>query len=364
MPLVFLDERRDIHRSDDNAAAVPVWTRATCRDGSTHTRAADATRISITRGAQMDQTALVDTIVKTPEYMSAVIAAVGAIVGAVLATIVTLLSVSMQNRHSRNQQRLQLEADSLERQRERRISLRRDVYLPVADSVVGMVGALGKLLGGDPSSAQGIIAGAQAFGAALTRIQMVGTPETVKHVAEYQRAFISTTALLQRLNHPLMLRKADIDIAQNTRQRYDDERTKCIELLKEYNLAGGGDPQRFRRIEQQAAYASERCAEAHSEWLRLMLAQEAARLELFREFGKQMNELAKLQAPVLAAIRSELEASDDSSALIEEETQKTAVVGMQTLTDTIPLVESSIERLRADVEADEQQRRNPPAAER
>jgi hypothetical protein len=302
----------------------------------------------------MDLTPMTDLLAKIP----------GSVWGAIGGALLTLIPVIVSNRHSRKLQAQQLAFESRERQRERRISLRRDVYLPAADAVVGMVGAMAKLLGGDPSSADQLISGSQAFGAALTRIQMVGTPETVRHVAEYQRAFLAAISLLQRLNHPMMLRKADIDAAHRSRQAYHDERMKCIELMKEYNLSGVRDPQRFHRIEQQAAFAGEQWAEEHSEWLRLMLAQETARLELIREFGKQMTELAKLQAPVLAAIRSELEAGDDESALIEEEARKTAIVGLQTLTDMVPLIESSMEGLRADVEADEQRRRKQPAQQR
>jgi hypothetical protein len=281
----------------------------------------------------------------------------GIIVGALL----TLIPVIVSNRHSRKQQAQQLQFESTERQRERRVNLRRDVYLPAADAIVGMTGAAAKLLGGDPSSADQIIAGSQAFGAALTRIQMVATPETVRRVGEYQRAFLKAISLLQRLNHPMMLRKADIDLAHSARQAYHKERMKFIELRREYHLSGVRDPQRLQGIEQQAAFIEQRHAEEHSECLRLMLAQETSRLEMFREFGKQMTELAKLQAPVLAAIRSELEAGDESalieSALIEGEARKTAVVGLQTLTDMVPLLENSIEGLRSDVEADEQRRR-------
>jgi hypothetical protein len=279
--------------------------------------------------------------------------------GVITGSVLTLIGVWMTNRHNLRQQRQEFEFERGERQRERQVSLRRDVYLPAADAITSMVSAMAKMLGGETSSAEQITAGAQAFGAALTRIQMVATPGTVRCVAEYQRAFLRAISVLQKLNHPMMLRKADIEIAHNTRQGYHDERMKCIELMKEYNLAGMRDPQRFQRIEQQAAYAGQRWAEAHSEWLLLMHAQETARLEMVREFGGQMTELAKLQAPVLAAIRGELEASD-ASALIAEETQKTTTVGLQSMADMIPFLESGIERLRADVQADVERRRNAP----
>lgn len=309
----------------------------------------------------MDLTPVADLLAEIP----------GSVWGAIGGALLTLIPVIVSNHHSRKQQAQQqefdrrqqaqqLEFESRERQRERQVSLRRDVYLPAADALIGMVGAMGKMLGLDPSSAEEIITGAHAFGAAITRIQMVASAETVRRVAEYQRAFLIALSVLQRLHHPMMLRQGEIDAAHKSRQGYHDERMKCIELMKEYNLSGVRDPERFHRIEQQAAFVGERFAENHTEWLRLMLLQETARLELAREFVKQMTELAKLQAPALAAIRSELESGVNESALIEEEARTTAVIGVQTLNDMIPLIERTIDNLRADVEVDKQQRLNRP----
>ena len=317
----------------------------------------------------MDLTPVTDLVAKIP----------GSAWAAIGGALLTLIPVIVSNRHNRKQQEQQqafdsrqqaqqlefesrqqaqqLEFDSRERQRERQVALRRDVYLPAADALIGMVGALGKLLRVDPLSADQIAAGALTFGAAITRIQMVATAETVRLVAEYQRCFLTALSTLQRLNHPMMLRQTDIDLAHDARQGYHDERMKCIELMKEYNLSGVRDPERFHRFEQQAAFASQGWAKEHSEWLRLMFAQETARLDLMREFVAQMTQLAKLQATALAAIRGELESGVDDAALIEEEAQKTAVVGVQTANDMIPLIESTIAGLRDDVEADEQQRR-------
>jgi hypothetical protein len=43
-----------------------------------------------------------------------------------------------------------------------------------------------------------------------------------------------------------------------------------------------------------------------------------------------------------------------------EETERTAQIGLQSLTDMIPFIESSVERFRADVQADEDRRRLAP----
>lgn len=305
----------------------------------------------------MDLTPLVELIAKIPNT------AWSALGGALLTLIPVILSNRQSNKQQKQQQDFesrqqarQLEFDSVEHQRERLIGARRDVYLPAADALVGMIGALGKMLGQDPSSAEHLMSAARVFGAAITRIQMVASAETVKHVAEYQRAFLTALSVVQPRHHAMMLRQGDIDAAHNMRQRYHDERMRFIELMKEYNVSGAQDAERFRRIERQAAFVDQRWGEEHSQWLRLMLDQETARLELAREYVGQMTKLAELQVPALVAIRGELESGEDELPLIEEEARKTAIVGVQAVNGSIPMLEMNIESLRADVRADEEAR--------
>jgi hypothetical protein len=304
----------------------------------------------------MDQTALIDTIAKTPEYMTTAIGAVGAIGGALIAVVAGFLTAWMTNRHGRKLLARQLEADSRERQRERQVNLRRDVYLPAADAVVSASAVMGKLAGGDPEASQQSIAALQAFGATITRVQMVATPETVRHAAEYHRAVLATMNFLQRQNHALTLLRSDIDLAHDSRESHFAERARFVEMMKAYNIEEKRDPARFERMQQHAAFAEELRAEAHSAWLRGVHAFETARVETIRGFIDPLTELARLQVPLLAAIRRELETGEESHALIAEEAEKTAVIGLEGITGQVPLVEAGIERFRAAIAEDEKRR--------
>lgn len=310
----------------------------------------------------MDQAVLIDTIAKTPEYMTTAIGAVGVIGGALIGVVSGFLTAWITNRHGRKLLARQLESESRERQRERQVNLRRDVYLPAADAVVSLSVAMGRMAGGDRAAAEQLMDVIQAFGSALTRMQMVATPETIRHVAGYQRATLKTVSFLQRQNHSLMLIRVDIDIAAEARDSHMTERTKLVEMMKAYNIDGGRDLARFERIQQQDALAEHERAEAHREWLRHVHAFETTRLEMIREYINHLTELSQLQAPVLAAIRRELETGEDSHALIAEEAERTAAVGLQGIREQIPLIEAGIERIRTEIAADEQQEKKAPAA--
>lgn len=291
----------------------------------------------------MDLTPVTELIATIPESIW------GAIVGAIL----TLIPVLMTNRHSRQQQAQQLEFES----RERHASLRRDVYLPAADAFIGVISGVGRLLNLEVAE-DDIADRAQAFGAALTRIQMIASPETIKCVAELQREFVRTIATLQQKRHPMKIRQLQINVAAGALKNYDDQ-LEAFEHTSARLTSGvqlsSDDVNRYTEALFQVGHAEELRDEARIDWLRLMLAQETARAEMAREFVRRMEELVKLQTPLLAAIRGELE-TDEALHLIAEEAEKTNAVGVRAVTDMIPAIEHTVEEMRRDLAHYEQRR--------
>jgi hypothetical protein len=68
-----------------------------------------------------------------------------------------------------------------------------------------------------------------------------------------------------------------------------------------------------------------------------------------------MEALVTLQAPLLAAIRGELE-NDEALHLITEEAEKTNAVGVRAVSDMIPVIERTIEEMREDLAQYEQRK--------
>src|SRR5215469_7161292 len=104
---------------------------------------------------------------------NAIIALLGALVGAIIGMIGTLLA----NRAARQRQETELQHDGEQRDREREMSLRINVYLPAAEAVVRSQGLLANLLNPEIPETQ-IMAGHQNDLAAIAKVQVVGTEET------------------------------------------------------------------------------------------------------------------------------------------------------------------------------------------
>ncbi|HEY4367359.1 MAG TPA: hypothetical protein VGN07_09020 [Steroidobacteraceae bacterium] len=303
----------------------------------------------------MDASTLIALLAKIPAAFW------GTLTGFALAIVPVLIS----NRHSRKLQRQQLDFESIERQRERHASLRRDVYLPAADSVTAALAGLVKMLNDDRANDVELSAGAQELGTALTRVQMVATGETVRLAAEFHRVYLSVFTALMKRRYPMMLRKADIEIANASRQRHHEERLECVELMKEYNLSGAKDPQRRQQIRARQEHAGKLWREEHGQWMRFTVQQEADRHALIGDLVSWLSQLSRVQGTLMVAIRRELGVSEDATLLLEQ-IEITATEGVRALNELIPMIERGLDGLRSDLaeyEAEEGKALTPPPSQ-
>jgi len=275
----------------------------------------------------------------------------GAIVGALIGSGLTLLGVWLTNRQALKQQRLLFDHESKEKQRERLSNLRRDVYLPAIDAVVGMGSTLGRLVNEDPTNEE-ITKQAVIFGSAIARVQMVCSEKSLRLVAEVQRAYLAAQLEVQKRKFPMSLRGGKIKVMLGSRERHDAEWGRCIELMKEYNLAGISDPPRWETIQRQSEFAAKERQEASREHTRLTHEQETERLQLLRDFLQRMKGLAQIQAPALAALRAELEFTASGDVLAEE-AEKTSQLAIAGIGEFIPILEAALDEMRRDAAANE-----------
>ena len=169
--------------------------------------------------------------------------------------VVALFTQWRANRHALRTQRIALDHDAHQRERERQISLRREIYLPALDAMTGLMQALGKLA--DLSASETDIAARFADNMApLWRVQMTGGIETIRSVSTLQRKIgvLFLESLEGRM--PLTSLKTDLDIAERMAQKQNDEVEICVELMKEYNIEGRNDKTRWEAIQQRAQYAA------------------------------------------------------------------------------------------------------------
>jgi hypothetical protein len=259
--------------------------------------------------------------------------------GVLIGSLLTLLGAWIANRHNIKVQKLQFEFESRERRTERQLQMRRDVYLPAAEAVVGMVMCIARAI--DPKTAdENINNASESFGIAIAKVSMVASEETIRKALAIQRMFSSQLLAVMRDRYPLALRQSDINLAAKWMAIHQEERQRYIEMMKEYNLEGTKDRDRWNAIQHQLEFIQKSLDEETRQWTELTVVQLAAHRELAQSLPARLKPLQELQSHALAAIRGELEL-DGAGTVLLEEYQKTADEMQQALGGLLQVVQQT-----------------------
>jgi len=201
----------------------------------------------------------------------------------------------------------QLEHDSREREKERQMSVRRDVYLRAAEEIGEQLGYLANFASaGEPAP--------QGYWEAINRILVIGGNETVAAVNRLNDYMHEAFAELGPQMFEVGLLERRFEVLSKIADRTGEERRICIEQMKEYNLSGIKDEQKWSVIEAESASA-ERRSEHLGKELR-NTGNEIMKLtrELIPKCVRKAQEADELVLPVIVAIRKELDAPFDEKA--------------------------------------------------
>ena len=217
---------------------------------------------------------------------------IGIIIGAVLSWIPLLLG---------------LKHDSREREKERQMSLRRDVYLSAAEKIGQQLSYLTNFYQtGDPLP--------KGYEEAITKIHIIGNNETVNSVNKFNDCLVKAYCELGPEKQEFNFLGMESDNIIKFTQEAAVGVNKSLEDMKEYNLSGVINPQKWSYI--QGEY------DLHCKH------RDQSLKELDKNIDKQLNltynlaikcrqktQLAEeLLTPVIVAIRKELNTPFDEDA--------------------------------------------------
>lgn len=186
---------------------------------------------------------------------------------ALLASLLTLSGVVLSNRNSRAQTIAQLQHDSLQRDREREMSLRQDLFLRAAEALARSLGVLMRI--------SNLNIPVEIFSeeisqdsAALSKIQVVATNDTVQAISTFQQELGSASLELLLKRAVLDDRKNSIGLATSFIDRIQAEQDQLVGLMKQLDLEGNADEKLWKTINdrfefgqtQHAKYLEERNA--------------------------------------------------------------------------------------------------------
>jgi hypothetical protein len=224
---------------------------------------------------------------------------------AIIAAGIALFGTMLSNRNSRKQIRMQLDDTARQRESDRAMTLRRDVYLPAIEAVVRAHGALGQITDLD-SDVAAIGRQLTADLATMAKVHLVGNESTVKELLEFQKrlmpAYIELFALRMPLLNRLYAIKAQKDLIDKTLAAQDS----FLQMMVQVNLSGNPDREMMQRLNVQFG-AAQATFQTHSTALSALQREQAVdQLAIVTRHNDLAGYVAQSMPAALICAREEL----------------------------------------------------------
>jgi|GEM_PF-846036 len=236
--------------------------------------------------------------------------------GVVIGSFFSLGGIVIANRANDRRLREQLKHDRDMRNRDRELSLRKDIYLSAAEAVSAGITAIGRFADLEISNNK------------LTEAYIDKSPAIAKvHVIANERTAEALTNLVGELNaaylrlfakrYPLVAQKNQISLLQQQVNSFSQERNHMLDLMKQFNLDGEGDKNRLEVINKNFNFEQNRIKETTKQQRMLFADLSMKQLQFTKECIDEANKLSRLTAPVIASARAELEMPINEQAYAE-----------------------------------------------
>jgi uncharacterized membrane-anchored protein YhcB (DUF1043 family) len=252
------------------------------------------------------------SVAAPPAFTNADYAAYAAAGAAVLSSIVTFVSSSLSNRNSRKQIERQLEHSANQRDRDRAMTLRRDVYLPAVEAVVRTAGALGQLI---DLTADASALGTQLIAdfATMAKVHLVASESTVRELLTFQKALTPAWIELLALRASLVARQQSIAVHGSLIDGTLAEKRHLVQLMRQHNLSGSTDQAAMDRLSAQFQNEEINFQTHFAAQATLMQAQAAEHLRIADRCAELSLQVAKTMPEALISARLELELPIDAA---------------------------------------------------
>ncbi|WP_162631890.1 hypothetical protein [Burkholderia sp. JP2-270] len=240
----------------------------------------------------------------------------GNIVSGVVGSVITLFGVFLSNRHNRRLKRDELGHDATQRDREREMALRREVFLPAVESALAMQSALASLINPEMPVAQSSER-FQTSNAILAKVAAVGAPETVA-------ACQALSSCLGVAFWELSLQRAALQNHQNRLADLDRSvaiheglRDSWIKVQQDLVAKGEKTAEIWQAARGHFTHHMAEIAKALTERSKIIRERESKLIEVYEVFIKQLDALGPKFPPALFAMRRELQLPLDEAAFLD-----------------------------------------------
>lgn len=226
--------------------------------------------------------------------------------GVVIGSAFTLMGVVLTNRTNLKNLRLQFDHDREQKAKERALSMRREVYLSVAEAVAAAMNTVARY--GDLSLDDAtLLADYRAKSDQIAKVHIIATEATALRFVAFMRELGVVFIKLNIQRAELLQIKAKMQFLNEQMHRSFAARDHYIELMKQFNVDGTMDDRRMSVLENGFQFEQSsalKAASDHDTHLESLRPKHLAFVELCQLENAR---LSKMLLPVIESVRSELE---------------------------------------------------------
>lgn len=244
--------------------------------------------------------------------------------GIVVGSFFTLGGVFLTNRANYRRLKAQLDHDRILKNRERELSLRKDIYLAATEAVAAGLSATARFA--DLSIPHDkLIERYIEKSSAIAKVHVIAREDTIKALANLISELGATYLRLIVKRYPLIAQRQRLELILGQVNSFGKERDRMLELIKQFNIDGTNDKRRWEVIQNAFDFEQNRIAKALEEHKAISEDLRVKQLQYLRECFSENTKLNHLMVPALVAIRGELELPVDETTyrqVMEENLRK------------------------------------------
>lgn len=225
--------------------------------------------------------------------------------GILMGSTFALVGVWLTNRGNLRNLRQQLAHDRAQKKTEYELSIRRDVYLGVAQSVSEGITAISRLTDLSISHAEALEK-YKDNSSQIAKIHIVAREQTAISFLEFMRGFSQAMLRVSIARRPVQAIKDQMTMHLERMHRHNSSRDQTLELIKQMSLNGVRDDEKFKRLSDAFEYEQSQATKAAVEHDALLDQLRPAHLKLFQSSLEEQRKLLQLLMPALQKIREEL----------------------------------------------------------
>lgn len=232
---------------------------------------------------------------------------------AVIASLLTLGGVFLTNRGTYKRLIKQLEHESAQKDRDRNMGLRRQVYLDAAEAITENHLILMKI----PNLGISDLELSEKFSksaATISKVYAIGSSKTVKSVSELTSIIGSKYLLFIAERIPLVQRKHEIDIQNELIMKASAERDQMIEIMKNVNLQGIQDDRLMGVAERNFKFQQEQVTKLLDKRNQLIEINGEEQIQLAMKCFQASREVSEYFTPAISSVREEMDIPFDEDA--------------------------------------------------